>query len=620
MKDKYTIRAPEFPQGLEWLNVDKPLKIAELKGKFVLLDFWTYCCINCMHIIPDLKKLEEKYSDELVVIGVHSAKFIGEKSTDNIRQAILRYEIEHPVINDKDFKVWQSYAANAWPTLMLINPDGRVIGKMSGEGIYEPIDRALQAEIGSGEYQIDKTRLALSLEKNKKPKTVLNFPGKVLADEKGKRLFITDSNNNRIIITDLEGNILDVIGGGEPGQSDGRFEESKFFHPQGTALKGDYLYIADTENHLIRKADLTNRTVERIAGTGEQIYNRAPQGDGRENGLNSPWDLTVVDNTLYIAMAGPHQLWTLDLASNYIKAFAGSGREDIIDGDLAAAALAQPSGITYNGGKIYFADSEVSAVRYAEIGEKGKVRTIIGEGLFEFGDVDGSYPEARLQHPLGIVFVQDKLFVADTYNNKIKVIDPVKKTSRTYAGTGKEGSMDGKASSASFNEPGGITYAGGKLYLSDTNNHLIRVIDMATGEVSALILKGIEKLNGKPSFDINDYTGEIVKVGGVNFENLEQINFEVKFHEGYKINDIAESGVRIFTADGSLNLDAIFDDNTISKEINGAAVAETIYAEAVIYYCREGNEGLCMIKDVLFEIKNDPESSSKEANIEIPVN
>ncbi|HEX3072811.1 MAG TPA: thioredoxin-like domain-containing protein [Ignavibacteriales bacterium] len=618
MSDKYTIRAPEFPQGLEWLNVDKPLKISELKGKFVLLDFWTYCCINCMHIIPDLKKLEEKYAGELVVIGVHSAKFISEKSTDNIRQAILRYEIEHPVINDKDFKVWQAYAANSWPTLVLINPNGRVIGKMSGEGIYEPIDRTLQTEIASGEYQISKTHLALSLEKDKKPKTVLNFPGKILADEKGKRLFITDSNNNRIIITDLEGNIIDVIGSGEQGQTDGRFEEAKFFHPQGTALKGDVLYIADTENHLIRKADLLSRTVERIAGTGEQVYNRSPRGNAREVGLNSPWDLTIVDNTLYIAMAGPHQLWSLDIPTNNITAFAGSGREDIIDGDLTAAALAQPSGITYNDGKVYFADSEVSAVRYAETEGKGKVRTIIGEGLFEFGDVDGSYPEARLQHPLGIVFAQDKLYVADTYNNKIKIVDPVKKTSRTFAGTGKEGSEDGSSKSASFNEPGGITYAGGKLYLSDTNNHLIRVIDAATGEVSTLILKGIEKLNAKPSFDINDYHGEVVKVDGVNFDNLEKINFEVKLPEGYKINEVAESGVRIFTADGSLNLDAIFEDNSINQEIDAAA-AETIYAEAVIYYCREGNEGLCMIKDVLFEIDNDPGSTSKEANIEIPL-
>src|SRR5215475_7196021 len=139
-QEQTRVRAPEITGGRGWLNTDKPLSLAALKGKVVLLDFWTYGCINCIHIIPDLKKLEAKYPNQLVVIGVHSAKFLNEKGTENIRQAILRYEIEHPVVNDKDFEIWQSYTARSWPTLVLINPKGKEVGRHSGEGIYDIFD------------------------------------------------------------------------------------------------------------------------------------------------------------------------------------------------------------------------------------------------------------------------------------------------------------------------------------------------------------------------------------------------------------------------------------------------------------------------------------------------
>ncbi|MGE5410999.1 MAG: thioredoxin-like domain-containing protein, partial [Clostridiales bacterium] len=501
--------APEFPGGLDWLNTDKPIKLSDLKGKIVLLDFWTFCCINCMHIIPDLKKLEAKYPDELVVIGVHSAKFLTEQGTDNIRQAILRYEIEHPVVNDKDFKVWNSYGANAWPTLVLIDPKGDVVGSLAGEGIFDAMDKAIGKLAKDYAGTINRTHLVLNLEKNKKPKSLLNFPGKILADEATGRLFITDSNNNRIIISDLNGNIIDIIGSGSQGQKDGDFKSAELFHPQGLALgSGDMLYIADTENHLIRKADLKNKKVVTIAGIGKQVYDRSPMGQARQTGLNSPWDLTIDNGVLYIAMAGPHQIWAIDLASGTIRLHAGSGVENIQDANLKSASLAQPSGITTDGKKLYFADSEVSAVRSADIDPNGKVSTIIGHGLFEFGDIDGDAEDARFQHPLGIVYVDKKLYLADTYNNKIKVVDPLRRISRTFAGSGKVGMQDGAPRDATFNEPGGISYAKGKLYLADTNNHLIRVVDINSGQTSTLVLKGIDKLRTPFVFNKSDFKGE----------------------------------------------------------------------------------------------------------------
>jgi thiol-disulfide isomerase/thioredoxin len=489
-----TINAPDFPEGLQWLNTDRPLSLRELRGKVVLLDFWTYCCINCMHILPDLKRLERKYADSLVVIGVHSAKFFTEQETENIRQAILRYDIEHPVVNDNQMIVWQQYAVRAWPTLVLIDPSGKIVGYHSGEGIYEIFDRAIEGVIRTAEAKGTLKRGApnFRLERDKEPRTALRFPGKVLADERTNRLFIADSNHHRILVVSLKDNRVEmVIGAGTPGLRDGAFEAAQFNNPQGMAYDpdADALYIADTDNHAIRKADLRKRTVETLAGTGEQSRAYPPRaGKGREIALNSPWDLVLLGDTLYIAMAGSHQLWRLNLKTLEAEPHAGTGREACIDGSLRTCALAQPSGITTDGKKLYFADSEVSCIRAADIDPNGMLETLVGGDLFEFGDVDGFGREARLQHPLGVVYVDGMLYVADTYNNKIKRLDPRTRKIETVFGTGAAGARDGDA--PTFDEPGGITYAHGKLYIADTNNHLIRVADLKTRRVETLVLKG----------------------------------------------------------------------------------------------------------------------------------
>jgi thiol-disulfide isomerase/thioredoxin len=265
------VNAPDFPQDLEWLNTERPLSLKDLHGKVVLLDFWTYCCINCMHIIPDLKKLEKKYEHELVVIGVHSAKFPGERQTDNLRQAILRYEIEHPVVNDFAMEVWQQYAVRAWPTLMLIDPEGKLVGYLSGEGVYKPFDKFIAEiiETFDAKGKIDRTPLQLKLERTKAPATMLAFPGKVLADEKSKQLFIADSNHNRIIVATLNDYaIQEVIGEGSVGSQDGDFATAQFNHPQGMAFDGKTLFVADTENHTIRRVDLQGDNNCRNRGTG----------------------------------------------------------------------------------------------------------------------------------------------------------------------------------------------------------------------------------------------------------------------------------------------------------------------------------------------------------------
>jgi len=485
-----TPHAPEFPAGLDWLNTDGPLRIDELRCKVVLLDFWAACCINCLHVIPDLKRLERKYPGELVVIGVHSAKFPAERETDTIRTAILRYEIEHPVVNDRDMRLWELYAVRAWPTLVLIDPAGGVVSQKSGEGAFEVFDGAIAELIAEFDArgELDRRPLEFAGERERLPASALYFPGKVLADAASGRLFIADSNHNRILIVSLaEGALIETIGSGDAGLVDGDFSRAAFDRPQGLALNGQSLYVADTGNHAIRRLDLARKRVETIAGTGGQATICSRSGPGPATSLNSPWALVVHDGALYIAMAGSHQIWRMDLATQYVQPHAGSGSEGRIDGPLPSAALAQPSGLATDGEKLYIADSEVSAVRAADIHPDGRVETIVGGDLFEFGDRDGTGLDVRLQHPLGIACDSGDLYVADTYNNKIKRVHIQEGRAETFLGTGEAGLADGDH--PTFHGPAGLSVAKGMLYIADTNNHAIRVADLHTGRVGTFRIR-----------------------------------------------------------------------------------------------------------------------------------
>ncbi|VTS02391.1 thiol-disulfide isomerase-like thioredoxin : NHL repeat containing protein OS=Planctomyces limnophilus (strain ATCC 43296 / DSM 3776 / IFAM 1008 / 290) GN=Plim_4099 PE=4 SV=1: Thioredoxin_8 [Gemmata massiliana] len=505
--EKKKVAAPELEGGSAWLNSGGPLTLKkDLKGKIVILDFWTLCCINCIHIMPDLAKLEKKYPNELVVIGVHSPKFENEKATASIRKAVLRYQIEHPVINDADHAIWNKYEVEAWPTLVVIDPEGNLVGYASGEGNYEILDTVISKLIDEHKKKktLNEKPIRFDLARFRESgDTPLFFPGKVVADEKGKRLFIADSTHHRLVVTDLEGNKIAVIGTGTPGKTDGAFDKAQFDDPQGMVVRGDTVFVADRKNHLIREVDLKAKTVTTIAGTGDQdheVDNRRLTSavPAKQVGLNSPWDLALDGDKLYIAMAGHHQIWLLDLKEKSLAPYAGNGRETIGDGALRRAMFAQPSGLVSDGKNLFVADSEISALRKVPLDPEGKVETLVGRGLFTFGDVDGPgqvaddplmmKTEARLQHALGVTYADGKLFVADTYNSKIKVFDLKTGDLKTFVG----GNPIGWFGPTTFNEPAGISFAGGKLFVADTNAHRIRVVDVATKAVTTLQLKGVE--------------------------------------------------------------------------------------------------------------------------------
>ncbi len=437
-----------------------------------------------------LRELEHKYSREVVIIGVHSAKFLAEKAEANLRYATRRLQVDHPVVSDKDFKIWHEYVVRAWPTLIFIDPQGRIVGKHEGEAPLAALDGLVADLVQSYESEGTLSREPLSLkpELDEAKAGTLYFPGKILADKHSGRLIIADTGHHRMIVAGVDGKVWDIAGGGEPGLKDGDFTTSRFDSPQGMALRGDILFLADTGNHVIRRLDLELRTVDTIAGTGIQSISRVNEGPARDIALSSPWDLALQGEYLFIAMAGLHQIWLMDLQTHTVSVFAGAGPEGVRDGPREAAWFAQPSGLAREpeDDLLYVADSEASAIRWIDLGPRGGVHTLVGLGLFEFGDVDGAGASVRLQHALGVAASEGVLYIADTYNNKIKRAMPGTREVATFAGDGRPGARDGSAGDASFNEPGGLSATGGLLYVADTNNHVIRVIDLASRDVRTL--------------------------------------------------------------------------------------------------------------------------------------
>ncbi len=396
----------------------------------------------------------------MVVIGVHSAKFMAEKATENLREAVVRYGVDHPVINDRDFAVWNDYAVRAWPTLLFIDPTGKLVAKHEGEAPVEALDAFVTQALDDYRSQglLDTSR-PLPVRTEPISESTLAFPGKVAAHASGPWLAVADTNHDRIVLAELNGRIERVFDG--------------VSRPQGVAFGGGRLWVAETGAHSVLAIDVDAGTLERVAGTGRAAMSGE---DLAEGALRSPWDVCWLDPFLYIAMAGSHQLYRHDPETGVTQPWAGSGHEGLQDGELHEAWLAQPSGLSTDGELLFVADSEISGVR--EVDPVGRaVRTLVGTGLFDFGDRDGPVDQALFQHPLGVAAAPGAVYVADTLNSKVKRIDLVERQVSTVAG--------------GFNEPGGIALLGNRLYVADTNNHRICTVDLDSHEVATFNLAGL---------------------------------------------------------------------------------------------------------------------------------
>ncbi|WP_093894978.1 NHL domain-containing thioredoxin family protein [Streptomyces sp. Ncost-T10-10d] len=431
MATRARVRAPELIGKGGWLNTgDQQYTLADLRGRIVILDFWTFCCVNCLHVLDELRELEEKHRDTVVIIGVHSPKFVHEAEHQAVVDAVERYEVHHPVLDDPELATWKQYAVRAWPTLVVIDPEGYVVAQHAGEGHAHAIAKLveeLEAEHGA------KGTLRRGDGPYVAPEPVathLRFPGKALLLPDGGFL-VSDTTRHRLVEIERDGETVSRhVGTGDRGFADGGREEVRFSEPQGLAVLPDgRIAVADTVNHAIRALDLTTGVTTTLAGTGRQWWQGSPAtGPAREVDLSSPWDVAWFADRLWIAMAGVHQLWTYDPETETVQVAAGTTNEGLVDGPADEAWFAQPSGLatSADGERLWVADSETSALRYVERDGTGfAVRTAVGTGLFDFGHRDGAADQVLFQHPLGVTALPDgSVAVCDTYNHALRRYDP----------------------------------------------------------------------------------------------------------------------------------------------------------------------------------------------------
>jgi hypothetical protein len=537
------------------------------------------------------------FPQELVVIGVHSAKFPTEQLTENIRQAVMRHGIDHPVVNDAGFKIWNSYAVRAWPTLVLIDPTGRIAGEVSGEILAEDFAKNITEIIQQHPDAIDHTPLESIPEAQVAPDRPLRYPSKLLLLD--DRMYIADTGHHRILEVKLDGDGLGgevsrVFGAGDAALRDGVLEEAAFNHPHGLGSQGDVrtgtLFVADTENHAIRAIDLKDGRVRTVAGTGEKGHGRIQPGGPLEMQLRSPWAVLPLEQFLLIAMAGSHQIWVL-IDQERLGPFAGNGAEALVDGPVGESSFNQPSDLALGMGYLFVADPEASAIRAISLSESPETVTLVGKGLFDFGDRDGLTDAALLQHPVGLAHAISSIYVADTYNNKIKLLDPVAGQVRTLIGTGTAGAKDGFFEEAQFFEPEGIQVSGNFLYIADTNNHLIRAADLEAKRVKTFRLRGVPIGQREPQ-------GQSVVLPPVQVGPGEvRMVLDAQLPEGYKRSPDNPSVLRVSAQNGPASEGgtiSIQEDEEIVLSVS-ASEDQRLQIDLALYYCQSKNASLCMV-------------------------
>ncbi|MFK4224644.1 NHL domain-containing thioredoxin family protein [Streptomyces sp. NPDC019890] len=459
MATRARVRAPELIGKGGWLNTgDTQYTLADLRGRIVILDFWTFCCINCLHVLDELRELEEKHRDTVVIIGVHSPKFVHEAEHQAVVDAVERYQVHHPVLDDPELATWKQYAVRAWPTLVVIDPEGYVVAQHAGEGHAHAIEKLVEELEAAHEAKGTLRRGDGPYVAPEPVATHLRFPGKALALPGGGFL-VSDTTRHQLVRLAEDGeSVVQRYGDGERGLVDGGPDRVRFSEPQGLALlPGGRIVVADTVNHALRELDPETGETTTIAGTGRQWWQgSATSGPALDVDLSSPWDVAWWQGRVWIAMAGVHQLWAYDPETKAVEVAAGTTNEGLVDGPAAEAWFAQPSGLAATEDRLWIADSETSAVRW--IDTDGAVHTAVGTGLFDFGHRDGAAGQALLQHPLGVTALPDgSVAVSDTYNHALRRFDPATGEVTTLA--------------TDLREPSGAVLVGDEIVVVESARH-----------------------------------------------------------------------------------------------------------------------------------------------------
>jgi len=606
--------APAFREDIDWINTIKPLRLADLKGKFVLLHFWAFGNGPSVRSIAELRDLRNEFSSEIVIVGIHSGKFFAERDTSNIQAAVSRHTIDYPVCNDQQMRIWRDYDIDVRPTTVLVDPEGKIVFRFEGEQLKPAIKKELERLLPLYSRRIDRRQIIFRPTADLPRATTLNFPAGIVVDEKGEKLFIADSGNHRVIVADTGGKVTDVIASGRQGDMDGDFTHAEFREPVGLAINDTQLYISDPGSHMIRQADLPQRTVKTIAGRDNSGFSVLYPTSEHRTGLNSPLGLVFANDTLYIAMSGVNQVQMLDLKDKVLRPIAGRGIEGIQDGTPSHSLFAQPLAVTLVDDNVYVVDAASSAVRKIGLRANGEVTTLLGQGFFKFGDTEGSLSESLLQHPSGLAYFNGHLAIADSFNNKIKLINLNDQTCVTLAGNGQTGSADGDFPIASFSNPSSLAYAPGKLYVADTNNHQIRILDLNKKSVSTLKLEWSKFLSDHPSFEIPQSTmrdkssADSQEVAGVLkwpkpvSNNIRNLQFTMHLAHGCQFVPAPESWLRLRDQRGRLISECQLKTPAQTCPVTKKILTSKAFVEFDLYYQQQPQDSLIYHKRFILEL------------------
>lgn len=621
-----------FPQNKKvssehWFNVSRPLEASDLKDRIVLLDFWTYACVNCVQVLQEIKKIEEQFGSKLLVIGVHSGKFRNEKDLAEIKKAIIRNDITHPVVNDPDFRIWNSFSINAWPSLVLINPRGKIEKVYVGESESMEVKSGIKKLISKFKYEVNRDPLPIVLEKNTVVSNVLEFPTKLeygadftYKSRSAPAVFISNTGKNNIIVTSLSGDIILKIGSGIRGLQDGSFDSAAFNSPQGLLYRAGKLYVADSGNHALRQIDFKSGKVTTLIGSGQKgsvILSAAEVSDGKSFDLASPTDIEFFPNydNIAIANSGTDQILNYNISKERVSVLAGDGSQGIMDGKYPNNILAQTSDMSVYNRKLYFTDSKSSSLRVMD--EAGEVKTLIGKDLFKFGRKNGGKVEALMQHPMGLMVDDTGAYISDSFNHIIRRYDLSSGQISTLVGGKKRGDNLGSGSATEFDQPEGIISVLNNFYVVDSNNN--RIVILNRGNFNSTILDVMPPLKlSKEGF--LQYLPNLTKLPEIVVKSDAEISLKIDLKKGWKINEMGPSFVNLLKKAKEDQVDLITVIDWQSLKVKEAKLPKLnskkdYILQGVIYYCEDKKNALCYINS--YEQKLVVKSGEKNQQVTI---
>jgi thiol-disulfide isomerase/thioredoxin len=592
----------------EWLNSQNEITLEDLKGRAILLHFWNRSCSPCIEALPAIKKLENDLGSKLTVIGVYSAKFENEKRSSVILNAILKHDINSLVINDIDLKLWNEFEVKAWPTFVLISPTGHEYERYEGIGELGEVTKDVRNMVSKYRYEINRAPLPILPEKFSQIGNVLSFPSKLeyasdlkQGSHKISALFVANSGQNSIVVSSLAGGILFKIGSGREGFADGNFSEAQFRAPQGTLFSKQKLYVVDTGNHALRVIDFETKQVSTLIGNGEKGGIISGEIDADEIGLASPTDLEFFPNRnkIIISNSGTHQILSYDLESGKITPLAGSGKKGSKDGKYPNNSLSQTSDMVVSRKKIYFLDALTSSLRVLD-GE-GDVKTLVTSGL---------------QNPLALTTDGIRLYIADSFNNRIKKYHIANKKLTTLIG-GQAGDSVGRTTH--FDSPEGIIRVMNRIYIADANNN--RIVVLNSSKLTSEILDVIPPLK-LPKEGFLEYLPNLQKSDLISVSPNKNIALNINLNKGWKINEDGPSFINLLEliGDDEANLITSFDWYFVKKKkvtLPKLSKGEDYLLQGSIYYCEDKKNALCFVKSYEQEITADGDEKDVEVEIKL---